>query len=242
MVATRATRGKEYPEPELTPTKTRRRVTTSKWSHTPSTITLIWLFISLPLVAWDTGYVLLRPLSMPGGSLHWPLWQPYELYGKVDYIYGWKAFNEKNGFTAAQGTLNIVESLMYIYALYITYTYGKQTTAQKGAKAGFLGPRQVEGKHGVLALLVLYSAAVMTVSKTVLYWMNEYYSGFDNIGHNSIIELLVLWIIPNGAWLVLPSYIIYLTGGEIVQGLSSAAGAGTSSETALFKADDTKVL
>lgn len=58
---------------------------------------------------------------------------------------------------------------MYIYALYITYTYGKQTTAQKGAKAGFLGPRQVEGKHGVLALLVLYSAAVMTVSKTVLY-------------------------------------------------------------------------
>jgi len=100
---------------------------------------------------------------------------------------------------------------MYSYYLYITFAYGKQSTAQKGAKAGFLGLRQVDGKQGVLGLLVLYSAAVMTVSKTVLYCefpprglaaclmnlgMNEYYSGFDNIGHNSFIDLLVLWIIP----------------------------------------------
>lgn len=118
---------------------------------------------------------MLRPLSMPGGSLHWPLWTPYELYGKVDYIYGWKAFNEHNGFTAAQGLLNILESLLYAYYLYIVYAYGQPSTAQgreapKASKLGFLSQqRYVDGKQGALAVLVAYSAAVMTVSKTVLY-------------------------------------------------------------------------
>lgn len=154
---------------------------------------------------------------MPGGKLHWPLYVPYDLYGRVDYIYGWKAFNEKNGFTSAQGLLNIIESLMYIYYLYILYAYGKQSTkhgrgAPKPAAAGFLGQqRAVEGKMGALAVLVGYSAALMTVSKTVLYCasalsaiglvlmilgMNEYYSGFAHIGHNSFQDLLFLWIIP----------------------------------------------
>lgn len=26
--------------------------------------------------------------------------------------------------------------------------------------------------------------------------MNEYYSGFDNIGHNDVLSLIFLWIIP----------------------------------------------
>ncbi|SLM35542.1 hypothetical protein LPUS_04848 [Lasallia pustulata] len=64
----------------------------------------------------------------------------------------------------------------------------------------------------------------MTVSKTVLYWLNEYFSGFDNIGHNSWSALLFLWIIPNGAWLVFPSYMIYVFGQEILQGLEIASG------------------
>jgi len=112
---------------------------------------------------------------MPGGKLHWPIYVPYELYGKTDYIYGWKAFNEGNGFTSAQGFLNIIESLMYAYYLYIVFAYGKASKAQgSGApdaeKVGFLGQqRSVAGSKGALAVLVAYSAAVMTVSKTVLY-------------------------------------------------------------------------
>ncbi|EQL02862.1 hypothetical protein OCS_01424 [Ophiocordyceps sinensis CO18] len=63
----------------------------------------------------------------------------------------------------------------------------------------------------------------MTLSKTVLYWMNEYYSGFDNIGHNAMMQLLYLWIIPNGAWLVGSAYMIYSLGGDIIQGLETAS-------------------
>jgi len=175
MVSTRG-HPQEFPEPQLTPSKsTPSRSRKANWAHTPSNLTIIWLLVSLPLVIWDTGYVLLRPYSMPGGSLHWPLWTPYDLYGKVDYIYGWKAFNEHNGFTSAQGTLNVVETLMYLYYLFVLYTHGRQSSAAgRGAPrpstAGFLGQqRYVEGRNGILAVLVGYTAAVMTVSKTVLY-------------------------------------------------------------------------
>jgi len=115
------------------------------------------------------------------------------------------------------------------------FAFGRQSKAQgrgapKPSTIGFLGQqRYVDGQKGALAVLVAYSAAVMTVSKTVLYWMNEYYSGFENIGHNTVTDLIFLWIIPNGAWLVLPSYMIYLTGSEILQGLTIGAGGTTGS-------------
>lgn len=71
-------------------------------THTPPLPLLAWLVLSLPLVAWDTLYVLLRPHTMPGGKFHSPFWTPYALYGTVDYMYGWPAWNNHNGFTAAK--------------------------------------------------------------------------------------------------------------------------------------------
>lgn len=112
---------------------------------------------------------------MPGGSLHWPIWSPYELYGKVDYIYGWKAFNEHNGFTAAQSILNVIETVMYSYYAYVVYAYGKQTRvkgtgAPSSAVVGKLAEaRSVGGQVGATAVLVAFGASVMTVSKTLLY-------------------------------------------------------------------------
>ena len=181
MVSTRG-HPKEFPEPDLTPTKTpssrgRKSITssgssTSKWAHTPSNLIILWLLVSVPLVSWDIGYVMLRPHSMAGGKWQWPLWMPYELYAKVDYIYGWPAFDSNNGFTAAQTALNIVESLMYVYYLYILYAHGKRSYAANSEtlSTGILGrQRSVEGQTGILALLIGYSAAVMTTSKTLLY-------------------------------------------------------------------------
>lgn len=156
-----------------TATPTRRQT----WAHTPSNLTLLWLIISLPLVAWDTGYVVLRPHSMAGGSLHSPIWTPYALYGTVDYIYGWPAYNAHNGFTAAQSSLNIVETVFYLYYLWIVYRYGRPS-AMKGRGApspsavGWLGEAKVvPGAMGGVAALVGFASAVMTVSKTLLYCM-----------------------------------------------------------------------
>ncbi|PFH56979.1 hypothetical protein XA68_15678 [Ophiocordyceps unilateralis] len=189
----------------------RRVASAAGWTHTPSRATLFWMAVSLPLVAWDTVYVLGRPHTMEGGALHWPLWVPYKLYGEVDHIYGWKAFNARNGFTAAQGLLNLVETAMYLFYLGI-----------------FVGSpsRRLTGRPAAVAVLVGFSAAVMTLSKTLLYWMNEYYSGFDNIGHNPLLDLVYLWIIPNGAWLVGSSYMIWNLGSDILDGLETAAQMG----------------
>jgi hypothetical protein len=76
-------------------------------------------------------------------------------YGEVDYIYGWKAYNEHNGFTNAQSLMNVFELLMQIRYLQI---------------------RKRPGHEGQ-ALLVGYSVSLMSLAKTALYWLQEYYSG-----------------------------------------------------------------
>ncbi|KAB5515454.1 hypothetical protein GE09DRAFT_1159676 [Coniochaeta sp. 2T2.1] len=168
------------------------------FSHRPTRLTLLWLAVSLPLVAWDTAYVLLRPHTMPGGRLHRPLWVPYDLYGRVDHVYGWKAYDAGTGFTAAQGTLNLVETALYAVYLTLWFWGSGRGTDGGGRKAGAAKVRagRVGGRRAAVAVVVGLSACVMTFSKTVLYWLNEYFSGFDNIGHNSLVALIWLWIIP----------------------------------------------
>lgn len=184
MVSTRH-HPEEFPAPGTTPTTSPTVARPSspgpgsrKWVHTPSTAMTFWLVLSVPLVLWDAGYVLLRPHSMPGGKLHSPIWTPYALYGTVDYIYGWPAFNARNGFTAAQTVMNLVETAAYLFYLYVVYEYGTSTTLtgrafQKRGPKGLMWflreEKVVPGRIGAIALLVAYSASVMTVSKTLLY-------------------------------------------------------------------------
>lgn len=85
---------------------------------------------------------------------------------------------------------------------------------------------------------------ILTVAKTILYWLNEYFSGFDSIGHNDAQTLLIYWIIPNGMWvtptltpmlsclthtgiwLVVPSLILRLFARDVVQGLKTGQNIG----------------
>ncbi|KAK2598073.1 hypothetical protein QQS21_005784 [Conoideocrella luteorostrata] len=229
MVSTRASSRADSLGPDSsppTPSRTTKRKTItsapraahrsskpSAFQHAPSSIVLAWFAVSLPLVIWDTCYVLGRPHTMEGGFAHWPFWTPYKLYGEVDYVYGWKAVHEKNGFTAAQGFLNVVETVMYLAYLWLWYSRSEVSAN---------GNKVLAGRVGAWALMIAFSAAVMTLSKTVLYWMNEYFSGFGNIGHNDLISLIFLWIIPNGLWLIGPTYMIWTMGAEILDGLEDA--------------------
>lgn len=144
------------------------------WTHTPSTIVILWLLISVPVVLWDTSYVLLRPHSMPGGSLHY-LWTPYALYGTVDYTYGWPAYNARIGFVGAQSAMNLVECVCYIYYLAVVWYYGQTVRGlgdrktMKGVFWFLTAEKSVGGRRGAIALLLAFSAFVMTISKTVLY-------------------------------------------------------------------------
>ncbi|MCJ1343878.1 hypothetical protein MMC31_002076 [Peltigera leucophlebia] len=172
--------------------------------------------MSLPLVIWDTSYVLLRPHSMIGGDLHSPIFVPYALYSTVDYVYGFPAYNGRDGFTGAQSSLNIVETLGYLIYLAIVWKVG---TSQ--------GPngleRQIEGRWGAFAALLGFAISVMTLSKTTLYLMNEFCSGFKHIGHNTAFDILLMWILPNCFWIALPAYMILAFSREILQGLAIAS-------------------
>ena len=49
-----------------------------------------------------------------------------------------------------------------------------------------------------VAPLIGLISVVMTLSKTVLYWLQEYYCGGCSVGHNDFYTLFVYWIVPNG--------------------------------------------
>ncbi|CAL1711047.1 unnamed protein product [Somion occarium] len=138
------------------------------------------------------------PRSMKGGDLHW-IWKPYELYQEVDYVYGTHALERGDGFTNAQSLLNIVENFMNIGYLYLAHIV-----------------------ESPVAPLLGFASAVMTLSKTVLYWAQEYYCGGCAVGHNDLKTLIVYWIIPNGLWLVVPSFIIVRLAKDIASSLRTA--------------------
>lgn len=100
---------------------------------------------------------------MPGGALHAPVFSPYALYGRVDYIYGEKAYREKNGFTAAQAGLNLVECAGYVGYLWVVWRFGMDG---EGTGRRVVG---VGGGWGGVACLVGFALSVMTFSKTLLY-------------------------------------------------------------------------
>ena len=129
----------------------------------PSTLTLVWLAISVPIVFWDAGFVLLRPHTFPGGSLHWPVWALYKIQMETDYTYGYKEWNNHGGWCAAQSVFNIIENLMYLGYLGLWY----RNRAKLGpAVASTVG---LTGRAGAVAALLGFSGVFLTLSKTVLY-------------------------------------------------------------------------
>ncbi|KAH7890236.1 hypothetical protein F5I97DRAFT_625 [Phlebopus sp. FC_14] len=155
----------------------------------------LWFLLTTPVILWDAGYCFMRPRSMRGGDLHW-IWKPYALYQEVDYVYGIKALEENDGFTNAQSLLNIIETSLNLAYVYLAHVC-----------------------HWPPAPVIGFAAATMTLSKTVLYWAQEYYCGGCAIGHNGWKDLVLLWVIPNGLWIVVPSFIVYRLGRDLASTL-----------------------
>ncbi|PAV16954.1 protein related to Adiponectin receptor 1 [Pyrrhoderma noxium] len=155
----------------------------------------LWFLITAPIIFWDVGYCLMRPRSFKGGDLHW-IWNPYALYQEVDLVYGVDAYYRGDGFTNAQASLNIVETLLNLYYLYSQHILSSPS-----------------------APLVGFASAVMTLSKTILYWAQEYYCGGCAVGHNDLNTLFWLWIVPNGLWIVVPTFIVATLAKDISRSL-----------------------
>ncbi|KAH8103332.1 hypothetical protein BXZ70DRAFT_925072 [Cristinia sonorae] len=170
----------------------------------PHTWISFWFALTIPVIFWDAGYCFMRPRSMVGGDLHW-IWSPYALYQDIDYVYGLPALQRGDGFTNAQSLLNIIENFMNIYYLYLAHV-----------------------AESPVAPVLGFASAIMTLSKTFLYWAQEYYCGGCAVGHNDFKTLFFLWIVPNGLWLLVPSFIVYRFAKDISASLRVANGVAAA--------------
>lgn len=187
----------------------------NRWTHTPSRFVLLWLYITIPLLAWDILYCLGRPHTLPGGKWHDPIWTPYTNYAEVDHVYGWKAWEESNGFTVAQAIMNIVENALYVVYLRLVSQEGHGLMSLlESLMSSNANTKSISGSEGIaMALLAGFSGSLMTFSKTVLYRMlrfprhliyansfiivlNEHCSGYPYIRECALRKVLLYYIIP----------------------------------------------
>ncbi|EAU86724.2 hypothetical protein CC1G_06485 [Coprinopsis cinerea okayama7 len=158
----------------------------------------VWFLINFPIIIYDTLYCFLRPRSMVGGDLNW-LWKSYELWQEIDHVYGLPAYESGDGFTNAQALLNLLEQITGVIYLYLAYVV--KTPA---------------------APLIAFASNTSCLSKTILYWAQEYYCGFCAIGHNALPQL-TLWVALNAVWLIVPTIIAVQLYQDIAAGLRTAA-------------------
>ncbi|KAF7303845.1 hypothetical protein MIND_00614400 [Mycena indigotica] len=190
----------------------------------PKTHTWItaWFLLTAPIIAWDVGYCFFTTSvyggkhphtnltgveSGQGGDLHW-IWKPYSIYQRVDLVYGVEALERGDGFTNAQSLLNVIETLLNVLYVYLAHV-----------------------KAWPPASLVGLSAATMTLSKTVLYWVQEYFCNYCAVGHNTMYDAIVYWIIPNGFWIVVPIFIVNRLSRDLAAELNFAAKAAAKSKS-----------
>lgn len=95
---------------------------------------------------------------MPGGEWHEPLFVPMVQWGTVDHLYGEQAWLEKEGFTAAQGVINVLEVVLYMVYVGLIWQHG-----------GGFERRRFGGRKAGQAVLVCFGAGVVTATKTSLY-------------------------------------------------------------------------
>lgn len=79
-------------------------------------------------------------------------------WASTDHIYGEHAWQEKEGFTAAQGAISMLEATLCMWCFVIAWRWGR------GEMEGGLG-----GKPAARVVLVRSGAGFVTATKTSLY-------------------------------------------------------------------------
>lgn len=152
----------------------------------PRTATF-WFIITLPIVLIDGAYVLLRA---PPGTYLDPSIHPYadtlplslwNTYAAHDHRYQ----SNDDAFVVAQTYLNFVEAALGLVALCV-------------ALLGFYR----------LGLATAIIVSLMTVYKTVIFFLMDVVEGGKFTKHNTFQEkLTVIWL-PSSLWIIIPSIII----------------------------------
>ena len=146
----------------------------------------IWLLISSIIVTWDYTFVLLRPETLPGGSLHSYYW-PYAKYIQLDTLYS----NPKDRFLYFQSWFNCFESILAFSSLLILMRKGRQGQ--------------------IIGAFMAFAVSSFTFWKTFLYF--AYDEAFIDY-KMPVEELIGIFFVPNSFCILMPGYSMWRIARE----------------------------
>ncbi|XP_012943152.1 uncharacterized protein LOC101848843 [Aplysia californica] len=161
---------------------------------------LVWFYVTAAVCTWDATFIMLRPYTLPGGSLAW-FWYVYKYYVTVDQRYQ----DTKDAFVFAQSLLNYAEVVFNIITIVMHYRLSRHTTT------------------------TAFMVSVMTMWKTILYFLmfTEFCTGGVYRRGNTALQEFILVVLPNIVWVIIPLGVMAeLWGCLTPQGQGQAAFKG----------------
>ena len=148
---------------------------------------VVWFVITAIIQTYDACYELLGAISHKGGPMAW-LWPGHVFYSSFDHRYaGFDAFG------SAQSWANLIEVVVLVWVLFHARRWS-----------------------GVVVGLIV---SVATLWKTVIYFLVEASSGLEmtrqSIERGDIVGYLMVAILPNLVWIVVPLAVVISLGRQI---------------------------
>eukprot|EP01096_Ripella_sp_DP13-Kostka_P010675 TRINITY_DN4251_c0_g1_i1.p1 TRINITY_DN4251_c0_g1~~TRINITY_DN4251_c0_g1_i1.p1 ORF type:complete len:205 (-),score=99.75 TRINITY_DN4251_c0_g1_i1:42-572(-) len=126
------------------------------------------------------------------------IWAPYATYIQIDKRYG----DVNDGFVIAQSWVNLLEVVVALWGLFLAS--GKKTQ------------------------LLIFASALMTFSKTLIYFLCEFVTGLEYTKESFVNDpksFLLLFVLPSSFWLVIPFFISLSVGSSLTAAVP-ASGDG----------------
>ena len=73
--------------------------------------------------------------------------------------------------------------------------------------------------------LLTFLTSAFTFWKTVLYWTYDIAGGFVNTGHNTLFNLIFVYILPGSMWLIMPALVLWKLWGILLEALGGGVKA-----------------
>jgi hypothetical protein len=74
-----------------------------------------------------------------------------------------------------------------------------------------------------VGVLLVCVTSVLTAAKTLLIFLVEIVTHGKGVGHNATSDLVLKYILPNSAWVVMPLVVAYVTGRLLVRNIAERA-------------------
>jgi len=130
------------------------------------------------------------------------------MFERIDQVYSVKGYHEKAGFAPAAAVSNLIETslnLAYLYSVHVS-------------------PANIAPLFG-------FAGASLTLSKTILWILQEYFcGGCSMVDEDLFPDIFKYWICPNILWLSFCTLIVARLGGDISSSLSRPSAKAKNSK------------